>query len=138
MATDAQIVKRPLGPFFITVFVSWVLRIAVYPVACDALHKHGHAAELGSLVMTADALGALLSLMCKLTIGIQVGFVMPMPKENYAARSLEIEFDDSSARISGFDSVAITLTQCLREQTSRHDGERPGYQTCRHRDYEQS
>lgn len=127
MAADAQIVKRPLGPFFIAVFVSWVLRIAVYPVACDALHQHWHAAELGSLVMTADALGALLSLMSKLTIGIQIGFVMPMPKQNDAARSLEIEFDDSSGRGVGFDPVAITLTQCLREQTSRRDGEWPGY-----------
>lgn len=127
MATDAQIVKRPLGPFFIAVFVSWVFRIAVYPVTCDALHKHGHAAELGSLVMTADALSALLSLMSKLTIGIHIGFVMPMPKQNDAARSLEIEFDDSSRGVVGFDPVAITLTQCLREQTSRRDGKWPGY-----------
>jgi len=110
VAADAQIVKRPLGPFFIAVPVSWVLRIAVYAVACDALHKHGHAAEFGSLVMTADALSALFSLVSKLTIGIQVGFVMPMAEKDYAARTLEIELDDSSGRVVGFDPVAISLT----------------------------
>jgi hypothetical protein len=112
MAADAQIVKRSLGTFFIAVFVSWILRIAVYAVACDALRKHGHAAELGSFVMTADAFSALLSLMSKLTIGIQVGLVVPMPKEYYAARTLEIEFDDARARVVGFDPVAISLTLC--------------------------
>jgi len=137
MTTDAQIVKRTLGPLFIAVLVSWVFRITIHSMTRDALHKHGHAAELGSLVMTPDALGALLSLMSKLTIRIQIGFVMPMPKQNDAARSLEIELDDARRGVVGFDPVAITLTQRLREQTSGRDGERPGYQGCRHRDYEQ-
>ena len=126
MATYAQIVKRSLGALFIAVFVSWVLRIAVYPVARDALHKHGHAAELGSLVMTADALSALLSLVSKMTIGIQVGLVMAVPKQNHAARSLEIEFDHARRIVIGFDPVAISLTESLIEQTSRRDSERPG------------
>jgi hypothetical protein len=110
MATYAQIVERSFGPLFIAVFVSRILRVAIHPVTSDALHEHRHSAELGSLVMTADALGPLLSLMSKLSIGIQVGFMMPVPEKNYAARPLEIELDYASGLVVGLDPVAISLT----------------------------
>jgi hypothetical protein len=123
MATDAQIVKCPLRPLFIAVLVSRVLRVAVHPVTGDTLHKHGHATELSSLMMTADALSALLRLMSKLTIRIQVRFVMPVPEKNYAACSLEIELDDASSRVAGLYPVAIVLLSTRtrpRQQGSRH------------------
>jgi hypothetical protein len=109
MATDAQIVKCPFGPFFIAVLISWILRVAVYSVTSDALHEHGHTAELSSLMMTADALSALLPLMRELAIRIQVRFVMPVPEEDYAPGSLEIELDHARGRIAGLYSVAIAL-----------------------------
>jgi hypothetical protein len=126
MATDAQIVECSFRPLFIAVLVSRIPGITVYSVTSDALHEHGHAAELSSLMMTADALGALLALMRKLAIRIQVRFVVPMPEKNYAARSLEIELDDSSTCVVGPDPVAIRLID-------RRDRERPRYQSCRHR-----
>jgi hypothetical protein len=129
VATYAQIVKRSLGALFIAVLVSWIPGIAVYPVACDALHEHGHAAALGSLMMTSNALGALLRLMRELAAGIQVHFVMPVPEQNCAARSLEIKLDDSRARVIGLDPVAISLTRCRR---SRPRPRRQKSQRCDH------
>ena len=123
MATDAQIVKCSFVPLFIAVFVSRILRVAIHPVTSDALHEHGHATELSSLMMTADALSALLRLMSKLTIGIQVRFVMPVPEKNYAASSLEIELDDTCARVIALYHVAIALLSSRkrpRQQGGRH------------------
>jgi hypothetical protein len=123
MATDAQIVKRPLRPLLIAVFVSRILRVAVYSVTSNALHEHGHATEFSSLVMTADALSALLRLMRELTIGIQVRFVMPVPEKNYAAGPLEIEPDHARGRVAGLYPVAIVLLSRRkrpRQQGSRH------------------
>jgi hypothetical protein len=45
--------------------------------------------------MAADALCALLGLVRRLTVWIQVRFVMSMPEQDEAAPALEIEFDDS-------------------------------------------
>jgi hypothetical protein len=123
MTTDAQIVKRPFRSLLVAVFVSWILRVAIYAVTSDTLHKHGHAAELSSLMMTADALSALLPLMRKLTIGIQVRFVMPVPEKNYAARTLEIELDHARGRIAGLYPVAIALLSSRKrpcQQADRH------------------
>jgi hypothetical protein len=136
VATYAQIVKRSLGALFIAVFVSWIPGIAVYSVACDALHEHGHTAALCSLMMTTDALGALLPLMRELAVRIQVRFVMPVPEKDYTARSLEIKLDDSRGCVIGLDPVAITLLERRREQTWWCN--RPREQSQRHRDQEQS
>lgn len=95
MTTDAQIVKRALGALFIAVLVSWVLGIAVYSMTSAALNKHGNAARLCSFVMTADAFSALLSLMSKLTIRIQVCFVMFVTEQDDSAPSFQVEFDNA-------------------------------------------
>lgn len=121
MTTDARIVKCPLRSLFIAVLVPWIFRIAVYTVTSGTLREHGHAAELGAFMMTADALGALLGLMGELTIRIQVCFVMPMPKENDAARPLEVEFDDSRVHVVGLDPVAVGLIDVSRTQARQRD-----------------
>jgi hypothetical protein len=132
MASDAQIVKGALGPFFISVFVSWILRVSVYAVTRDTLNEHGHAAELSTLMMTADALGAPLPLMSELAIRIQVRFVMPVAEKNDAAGSLEVELDDSRSRVVGLDPVAINLIERCGEQARRRDRELSRRQSRRH------
>src|SRR5690242_7303431 len=82
VTADTKIVKRALRPFFIAIFVSGILRITIDAVTSDALHKNRHAARLSSLMVTADALGALLCLMSKLAVRIQVRFVMAVTKRN--------------------------------------------------------
>jgi hypothetical protein len=109
VTADAEIVKRALGSFFVTVVVAWVLRVAVRAVASNALYEYRHAARFGSFVMAADALGASLRLMGELTIRVEIRFVVPVTECYDTASPFEIELYNAGGCVDGFDSLAITL-----------------------------
>jgi hypothetical protein len=117
MAPDAQIVKRALGPLLIHISVSRILRITLAAVTRDALHEDRYAAELGALVMTANALSALFCLMREVAARIQIPLVVSVPKQHNAACSVGIELDDPRSCVIGCNPVAIAL---LLERTRQH------------------
>lgn len=128
MTADAQIMKGALRPLLIALTAPGVSRIALAEVTGRALHQYRHSAELSALVMTADALGALLRLMSKLIVGIEISFVMLVPKRYRPTRSFYIELDYMRARVVGFDSIAVSLIGGWARQHS--SGHRKDCQNC--------
>jgi hypothetical protein len=71
--------------------------------------------------MTAEAFGALLSLMSKISVRMKVLFVMAVPKRNHTARSVEIQLKHARTRVIGFYAIAIGLVaRRARKHRRRH------------------
>jgi hypothetical protein len=123
MTADAQIMKRALGPFFIALVIPDVSRITLAAVTRSTLHKDRHAAGFSPPVMTAEAFGALLSLMSEISVRMKVLFVMAVTKRNHTARSVEIQLKHARTCVVGFYSIAISLIHGRARKHRRRHGD---------------
>src|SRR5262245_26451427 len=99
MTADAQIMEGALGPLLIALAATGVSRIAFAAVTRGAFHQYWHAARLGALVVTPDTLGAFLSLMSKLTVGIEISFVVTVPEQHRPACSFCVQLDNARLKV---------------------------------------
>ena len=130
MTTDAQIMKSAFRPLFVPFTIPGVSRITLAAVTRNTLHEYRHAARLRALVMTADALSALLPLVWEIGARVDICFVMPVPVQNDAPRASKIEFHDSGGRVIRMYPVAInlligrSLRRCRRKKRARQQRRR--------------
>jgi len=123
MTADAQIMKRALGPFFIALAIPDVSGIALAAVTRGALYQDRHAAGFSAPMMTAEAFGALLSLMSEICVRMKVLFVMAVPKRNHTARSVEIQLKHARTCVVGSYPIAISLIRGRARKHRRRHGD---------------
>src|SRR5436190_19138499 len=122
--------KSALRPLFVSFAIPGVSRITLAAVTRNTLHEYRHAGRFPALMMTADALSALLPLMWEIGAWVEIGFVMRVPVQNNAPCAFKIEPHDAGGRVVRTYSVAITLLsgcflrRCRRMERARQQRRR--------------